>query len=114
MEVYKAKKMFGGRVSVRSPLIDYIKRMNDKLTLEYGGKEMLITPKTPYTCDERLHRAERTDKYIKKGEYYKLYDYVFSARPSVVEETMGGIKAKWEAIGRALGKIKTPKQGELV
>jgi hypothetical protein len=102
MIVYKSKKMFGGRVSVRSCHIDYITRMKDKLLLKFDGREMIITPKTPYTCDERLHRAEKTDKYIKKGEYYKLYDYVFVAKQKPIEETWDGVKARFEALGEGL------------
>lgn len=112
MLVFKAKKMFGGRVSVRSYHIDYITRMRDKLRLIYDGREMIITPKTPYICDGRLHKAEKTDKYIKRGDYYKLYDYVFLAKSKPIEETMEGLKAKFEALGRALGK--TPKQESLL
>ena len=86
--------------------------MRDKLKLVYDGREMIITPKTPYTCDERLHKATKTDKYIKAGQYYKLYDYIFTAKPKPIQETMDGLRTRFEALGRALGK--TPKQEKLI
>ena len=84
------------------------------MRLVYDGKYMIITPKTPYICDGILHKAERSDKYIAKGDYYKLYDYVFTPKHSVVEQTMDGLKANFEALGRALGKIKNNEQGKLL
>ena len=113
---YHAKKMFGGRVSVRSYHIEYIKKMKQNLKLIYDGREMIITPHTQYTCDERLHRAKKTDKYIKKGDYYKLYDYVFNPRVhQSMEETWDGVKAKFTAMGEALGKFRAkPKQEKLI
>jgi len=105
MIVYRAKKMFGGRVSIRDCVVKHAKRMKENIKLVYKDKYMIVKPKTKYVCDERLHRAERSDQYIKKGQYYKLYDYVFASYGSVKKDpvtTADGLKQNYQALGDAL------------
>lgn len=111
---YTAKKMFGGRVSVKSPVVDYAKRVDEKIRLTFKDRFMIVTPHTQYTCDDRFHKAEKSDEYIKKGEYYKLYDYVFNPRKNAKFDTghyksKRALKNEHEALGIALGKLPKKK-----
>lgn len=71
------KKMWGGKVSVRSYLVEYGIKTNQPLKIVFEGQEMVILPEKlkNYTCENQEFTAKRTDKYIRAGEKYKLYDY---------------------------------------
>lgn len=52
--------------------------MDEPLVICYGGKTMRVHNLDDYTCDQRRHIAERTDTYIRKGDLYSLFDYVWA------------------------------------
>lgn len=83
MIYYKAKKMWQGKVSVRSFIVEYCRKMREPLQIEYDGRIMKVKNLKDYTCDERPQIAQRSDKYIKKGEIYRLYDYEFFPQEEV-------------------------------
>lgn len=77
-EVFYARKLYNGRVSVQSSVVDYARRLGRKLIVDYEGQRMLVSNLEDYTCDNQSFLARHTDKYIKTGNMYKLYDYVWS------------------------------------
>lgn len=90
--LYQCKKLWGGRVSVRSYIVDYCKKMKEPLIVTFENKRMKIRNFRSFYCDGRTYTAEMTDKYIKKGETYKLYDFQWN--PEVKHEeyyTMEGM-----------------------
>jgi len=105
---YTCKKQFAGKVSVRSYIVEYCQKMKEPLTLLFDGKSMKIKNLKSYTCDNIPFVAQMSDKYIKKGAIYRLYDYEFSPDPEIVQDyTDLGLKRKFEAMKEALfGKKK--------
>ena len=106
---YTARKMWQGKVSVRSFIVEYCIKMKEPLTIEYEGKLMKVRNLKDYTCDERPQIAQRSDKYIKKGEIYRLYDYEFIPQEDV------NPASDWEMEGLkkmllAWKNLKKPKQ----
>jgi hypothetical protein len=74
-EVFSSRKLYNGYVSVPSCILDYVKRNHKSLRVEYGDHYMIVTPKTPFEITAPPQKAQRTDRYIKKGEYYNLLDF---------------------------------------
>jgi len=83
MIFYHCHKLYGGRVSVRDYLVKYARKTRQVIEIYYEGNKMRVNGNTQYECDGRNHLAKRTDKYIKRGETYQLYDYVWN--PVVTE-----------------------------
>ena len=105
---YTCKKMYGGRVSVRDYMVKYCKKMREPLIISYGGKQMKVKDLNKYYCDNIGHYAQLTDKYIRKGQVYYLYDFEFSPNIEEVskdynEEGLKGLLNAWKA-------HKAPKQ----
>lgn len=98
-EVYKAKKLWGGRVSIRSSVLKYAKRTHRKVKIIYDGQYMYVDANTPYETTAPPQIAQRTDKYMRKGEAYELFDYVWSpvVEKNVVDYTSEGLSKLAEA-----------------
>jgi hypothetical protein len=100
----KVKKIFGGRVSVRSYLVKYCKKTHKDLTIEFERQNMTV--RWPdlgrYTTDGNTYTAKRFDQYIRLGDKYKLYDYIW--RPDIEDKgwTTEGAK-KFLSIREKLG-----------
>ena len=64
-----------------------------------------------YTCDERPQIAQRSDKYIKKGSIYRLYDYEFIPQETAKELdwTLDGLRK----LSEAFKNLNKPKQMDL-
>lgn len=109
--LYKCKKLWQGRVSVRSYIVEYCRKMREPLTIEFEGKLMRVRDLKDYTCDERPQIAQRSDKYIKRGEIYRLYDFKWNPteEPTPLDYTkegLGKLLEAWKA-------LKRPKQMEI-
>jgi len=74
-EVFYARKLYMGNVSVQSSIVEYCKRLGRKLIVDYEGQRMLVHNLDNFVCDGQSFVAHHTDKYIKAGRLYKLYDY---------------------------------------
>lgn len=100
--IYKAKKLWTGRVSVRDYIVAYCKKMNEPLTIMYQDRHMRVRDLADFYCDQRHHIAQRSDKFIRKGQTYMLYDYLWDpSDPVEVEYTEDGRKAMltaWKAL----------------
>jgi len=74
--------------------------MREPLVIEFEGKQMKVRDLDKYYCDDIPHTAQRSDKYIRKGHQYRLYDYLFEpnieATPPT-DWTTGGISKLVEA-----------------
>lgn len=77
-EIFYARKLYNGRVSVQSSVVEYCKRLGRKLIVDYEGQRMLVHNLDNFTCDGQSFLARHTDKYIKSGNTYKLYDYIWA------------------------------------
>lgn len=102
---YHCAKLWGGRVSVRDCVVKYAKKTGQAIQVEYDGQVMKINSTTPYTCDMRHHIAQMTDKYIKQGQTYLLFDYTWT--PVVESEnewTDEGKSKMFEAMKKLFGK----------
>jgi hypothetical protein len=110
-EVFKSRKLWGHFVSVPSCIAEYARRNHRNLRVEYEDKYMIITPKTDFELNAPPQKANRTDKYIKKGEYYQLRDYQWLPLETVkpIEYTNDGRLKMLEA----WKKLKSPKQMEV-
>jgi hypothetical protein len=105
--LYKCKKMWQGRVSVRSYLVEYCQKMKEPLVIEFEGKRMKVKDLKDYACDERPQIAQRSDKYIKRGETYHLYDFEFiPEEPTPLDYTKEGLSS----LLKAWKALKKPKQ----
>lgn len=110
---FKARKLWGGDVSVQSFIVEYAKKMKQKIKIVYENGYMIIDAKTPYKITAPPQLAQRTDKYIHKGTAYQLYDYLWN--PVAKEErdyTAEGIKQLSEVWKRF--KNKLDKQDKLI
>lgn len=98
------KKLFGGKVSVRSYLVKYCKKTRTNLVIEFEGQKMTVEyPNLDrYTTDGNTYTAKRYDQYIRMGDKYKLYDYIW--RPDV--EPASWTKQGMELVISAWKKIK--------
>lgn len=74
-EIFYARKLYMGKVSVQSSVVDYCKRLGRKLIIDYEGQRMLVHNLDDYTTDGQSFMARYSDKYIKSGNNYKLYDF---------------------------------------
>jgi hypothetical protein len=103
------KKMYGGRTSVRDYLVKYCKKMREPLIIDFENKQMRVKDLNKYYCDQIPHHAQLTDKYIRKGEVYYLWDYLFEPNieatpPTEYTETgLKGLLQAWK-------NLKKPKQ----
>ena len=79
---YKAKKKFGGLVSVRDYIIDNCDKRGENLTIEYGGDEMIV-PHSKLRSFQ-IHTREFISKY--DGKPYKLYDFTW--KPTEKQQTL--------------------------
>lgn len=77
-EIFYARKLYQGRVSVQSSVVSYCQRLGRKLIVDYEGQRMLVHNLEAYECDGQSFLARHTDKYIKAGKTYKLYDYIWA------------------------------------
>lgn len=85
-EIFYARKLYNGRVSVQSSVVDYARRLGRKLIVDYEGQRMLVHNLDAYECDNQSFLAHHTDKYIKAGKQYKLYDYIWDPVKQKEEE----------------------------
>lgn len=93
IEIFYARKLYNNRVSVQSSVVDYARRLGRKLIVDYNGERMLVHNLDDYSCDGQSFLARHTDKYIKAGNMYKLYDYIWSPIEQKHEEpeiSLGG------------------------
>ena len=108
--------MFTGRTSVRDCIVKYCKRMKEPLVIEFEGKQMKVKDLDKYYCDNIPHHAQLSDKYIKKGQVYYLYDYLFVPNIEEVpaqDYTKEGLEMKLKALKDALfGKQGQMKVGD--
>lgn len=86
MIIFRAKKLWGGDVSVQSHIVEHAKKMKQKIKVEYQNAYMIIDGNTPYQITAPAMIALHTDSYIKKGQMYQLYDYRWN--PQVIEPEM--------------------------
>jgi hypothetical protein len=106
---YTCKKQWEGKVSVRSYIVEYCKKMKEPLILEFAGKKMKVKDLKDYTCDKHPFIAQRSDNFIKKGSVYNLYDYNFIPQ----EDVKPAEDWKMEGLKKALlawKNSKKPKQ----
>ena len=77
IEKYTAKKIYNGYVSVRSPVIEYCIKNKRDLLIVYKSESMLVNHLNlnKFISDNVWYVAKRSDKYMKKGVSYFLYDY---------------------------------------
>ena len=110
-EVFKARKLWGGYVSVPDCIVKYAVRTRRKLRVEFEGQYMMIDKNSKYEVTAPNQTAHRTDKYIKKGATYQLYDYfwlpVDEVRPT--DWTTKGL----EKLSQAWKNLNKPKQMEV-
>lgn len=107
--LYKCKKMFTGRTSVRDYLVKYCRKMKEELIIEFEGKQMKVRDLDKYYCDNIPHHAQHSDKFIKKGDVYYLWDYLFEPNIEI------NPAENWEMDGLkkmllAWKNLKKPKQ----
>lgn len=105
MLTFKAKKLWGGDVSVQSFIVEYAKKMKQKIKVEYQNAYMIIDGETPYKITAPPQIAQRTDNYIKKGMMYQLYDFAWN--PQVVEPdgyNEEGLRKLHEAMSKVFKK----------
>lgn len=83
--------------------------MREPLIIEFEGKQMKVKDLNKYYCDDIPHTAQKSDKYIRKGEQYRLYDYLFEPNIEAIPQE------NWEMDGLkkmllAWKNLKKPKQ----
>lgn len=110
-ETYKIKRLWGGYASVRSSVIEFAKRTGRAVKIEYDGQYMVVDGNTKYEITAPPQIAQKTDKYMRKGKPYQLYDYLWSPHieKNVVDYTnegLGKLLEAWKA-------LKRPKQNTL-
>lgn len=111
MITFHARKLWGGDVSVQSFIVEYARKMKQKIEIIYDNATMIIDSNTPYKITAPTQIAQRTDKYIKKGEAYQLYDYKW--HPQIVKEeeyTREGLEKLHEAMSKLFKKEKTEQK----
>ena len=106
--IVNVKKMWTGRTSVRDYFVKYCKKMREPLIISYGGKQMKVKDLNKYYCDNIGHYAQLSDKYIRKGDVYYLYDYEFvpdfeEPPKDYNEQGLKGLLMAWK-------NLKKPKQ----
>ena len=87
---YKCKKLWGGKVSVRSCVVDYARRTGQSIEVEFNGQKMVINNKSAYEVTAPPQTAQRTDRYMKKGESYQLYDFLWQPKIEINDWTNEG------------------------
>ena len=92
MQIYKIKRLWGGKASIRSSIIEHIKKMKQQLRVEYQNGYMIINGDTPYEITAPSQIAQRTDEYIKKGQLYQLYDYEWNPTVVVTDYNKEGLQ----------------------
>lgn len=106
---FKSKKLWGGKVSVRSCIVEFAKKTGQVIEVTHNGLKMKINSASSYTCDNVPHIAQRTDKYIKAGKVYQLFDYEWKPIVENDEWTSSGK----ESLLSAWKKLKEAKQKTL-
>jgi hypothetical protein len=80
--------------------------MKEPLVIEYGDKKMKVKDLNKYYCDQIPHHAQRSDKFIRKGEVYYLWDYLFEPNieatpPTEYTETgLKGLLMAWKNLNK--------------
>jgi hypothetical protein len=115
-EVYKIKRLWGGYASVRSSVVEFAKRTHRKVKIEYDGQYMIIDGDTKYEITAPPQIAQRTDKYMKKGKPYQLYDYLWSPvnEKTPTEYTQDGLKELHKIMKSLFSKKPLDKQEKLI
>jgi len=90
--IYQAKKIWEGKVSVRSYLVAYCKRNRENLIIKYQGGKMTVEyyDLDRYTTDGIKYVTKISDQYIAKGKKYILCDYKWQIDPEPVSWTKEG------------------------
>ena len=78
IEIFPVRKIYEGKVDVWDKVVDYCKRLNRKLIVDFEGQRMLIHNLDAYTYEGQCYVAQRDDKYMKMGDVYKLYRFVWA------------------------------------
>lgn len=107
IEIFYARKLYNNRVSVQSSVVDYARRRGRKLIVDYEGQRMLVHNLEDYTCDNQSFLARHTDKYIKAGNSYQLYDYYWDPIEQKKEEAQVFTFGNTDHIKRMLEIKKT-------
>lgn len=109
-ETYKIKRLWGGYASVRSCVIEFAKRTGRKVKIEYDEQYMMVDGETPYEITAPPQIAKITDKYLRKGKPYQLYDYFWAPlnEKTPRDYTCEGLSLLYKAFKTALKK--EPKQ----
>ena len=108
IEIFYARKIWNGKVSVQSSVVEFCKRLDRKLIVDFQGQRMLIQNLNDYTCDGQSFLAHHSDKYMKAGQMYKLWDYTWvpvEQKPEEPEITLEG-RMKMLAAWKELQKKK--------
>ena len=84
--MFYARKLYMGNVSINSQVVEYCKRLGRKLIVDYQGARMLIKDLDNFLCDGQTFIAHHSDKYMKAGNTYKLYDYIWAPIEAKHEE----------------------------
>jgi hypothetical protein len=107
-EIFKTRKLWNGFVSIPNFVVEYAKRNHRPIRVEYEGKYMLVTKDSQYQITAPPQTAQRTDKYIKKGNQYELFDYLW-APVEEVKEVEFTDEGRTKMLN-AWKKLKAPKQ----
>lgn len=103
---FKSRKLWGGSVSVPSFLVDFAKKTQKKIKIEYEGQYMVVDGLTHYEVTAPPQIAKRTDKYIRAGQPYQLYDYVWNPQEDKgpIGYTKEGLERLHDAYAKIFGK----------
>ena len=101
---FPTRKLWGGDVSVPSFLVQYAKKMHQQIKITHENAYMIIDGKTPYLITAPTQVAQHTDKYIKRGEYYSLYDYKWNPTIEVKDYTKEGLGKLHNAMSKIFKK----------
>lgn len=110
MIIFKARKLWGGDVSVQGHIVEHAKKMKQKIKIMYQNAYMIIDGNTPYQITAPAMIAQHTDSYIKKGQMYQLYDYRWN--PQVVKQEDYTVEGM-EKLHSAMEKIFKKKDKQL-
>ena len=77
IEIFYARKLYQGKVDIWSTIVEYCKRLNRKLIVDYEGQRMLIHNLDAYEYEGQNYTAQYADKYMKRGQTYKLYRFTW-------------------------------------
>src|SRR3990167_11275435 len=93
MIIYQVKKIFGGKISIRSHVVRFAKRTRQPIVVKFNRQKMTIDYYSlgNYTTDNNEYTAKRTDQYASIGEKYKLYDYIWRPDSEHIGWTQEGL-----------------------